>query len=127
MEKIDSNGFLEWARVHGFLYGTLRNEIEEIIAKEHRAILEIDTQGANQVKEKKPDSILIFIKPPSLESLESRLRKRGTEKEETIKQRLTDAKSELEQADKYDYVIINEYVDKASSKLSEIIKKESEK
>ncbi len=127
MEKIDSNRFLEWARVHGFLYGTLRNEIGEIIAKEHQAILEIDPQGANQVKEKKPDSILIFIKPPSLKSLESRLHKRGTEKEETIKQRLSNAKSELEQADKYDYVIINDYVDKASSKLSETIKKESEK
>ena len=126
-KKLEEGKFLEWARVHDYLYGTLTEEVARTISQGKNVLLEIDSQGALQIKKSRPDSISIFIKPPSLKVLEKRLRRRGTEEEQAIIRRLNDAKSELDQADKYDYVIINDRVDKASKKFEEIIQKESEK
>ncbi len=117
--------FLEWARVHGFLYGTLENEVRKNLNEGFNVILEIDPQGASQVREKRSDAVLIFIRPPSLEELENRLKGRGTDSDEEISKRLQDAQSELEQVSKYDYVIINNYVEKAGKELADIIKGET--
>ena len=84
-------------------------------------ILEIETKGALQVKEKMPDAVLIFIVPPSLDELETRLRGRHTEDEETIQKRLSEVKKELESAKKYDYQVVNDKVENAILKLEEII------
>lgn len=119
--KLSEGEFLEFARVHGCYYGTLNTEVEQKLNEGVDVILEIDPQGAFQVKEKKPDAILIFIKPPSVEDLEKRLRGRGTESEEVIRRRVNDAQNELKQESKYDYVIINKDKDKASKELLEII------
>jgi len=115
-EQAVKNGeFLEWAEFAGNLYGTRRKNIRE------NTILEIDTQGALQVKAKIPDAVLIFICPPSLEELEARLRGRGTEDEETIQKRLDFVKNELELAKQFDYQIVNDSVENAISRLQEVI------
>lgn len=124
--KIEQGEFLEWARVHGFLYGTLKQEVSRKLAS-NDVILEIDPQGAMQVKDKCPNAVLIFISPPSLKVLEQRLRERGTDSEEVINRRLKDAEQELKQANNYDYVIINDYLERASQELADIIKKERAK
>ena len=100
-------GFLEWAEVHGNLYGTSRKEVEQHLQKGNDVILDIDVQGAMQVIEAaKP--VTIFISPPSLVELESRLRRRGTESEEDLGIRLQNATRELEFKDRYTYLIIND-------------------
>ena len=88
--------------------------------------MEIDPQGAFQVKEKREDAVLIFIKPPTLKDLEERLRERATEPEDVIRRRLKDAEAELDQESKYKYVIINDDVERASEELAGIIRKERE-
>jgi guanylate kinase len=123
-EKIEKGEFLEWARVHDFYYGTLKQEVERKSKAGLDVILEIDPQGAFQVKEKLRDAVLIFIKPPSLEILEKRLRGRGTESEEVIERRLKNAQEELKQEPNYKYVIINADIDKASEELAHIIERE---
>ena len=85
-------------------------------------ILEIETNGALQVKEKMPESILIFIAPPSLEELEHRLRGRRTEDEETIQKRLAQVKIELERSQKYDYTVINDNIDRAVEEIEKIVR-----
>ncbi len=117
--------FLELARVHDFMYGTLQDEVENKLKEGLSVILEIDPQGAQQVREKRPDAVLVFIKTPSMQELEKRLRGRKTDSEEVIKKRLGDAKHELEQVSKYDYVIINDYIEKASKELAKVVEGET--
>jgi guanylate kinase len=108
--------FLEWAEFAGNLYGTKRENIRE------NTILEIDTQGALQVKSKMgANAVLIFIAPPSLEELETRLRGRNTEDEETIRRRLDFVKKELEFAKQFDYQITNDSVENAVAQLEKIV------
>ena len=94
-DLVASDGFLEWAEYSGNCYGTPRSSVEEHRAAGENVILEIEVQGAFQVREKVPDATLIFIEPPSLEELERRLRSRGTEDEEAIARRMETAKVEL--------------------------------
>ena len=118
---IERNEFLEWAQFSGNMYGTQRPYIEEKLRQGKKLILEIDTQGALNVKKIMPDAILIFILPPSFEELEARLRGRHTETEEAIQKRLESTKLELENSKFFDYEIINDNIDKAVSKLEEIM------
>ena len=113
--------FLEWAKFSGNCYGTKESYIEECLANQKNVLLEIDTQGALQIKEKMPEALLIFIAPPSFEELEARLRGRHTETEEAIQKRLKCVKSELENSKQYDYVIVNDKVENAVEKILKII------
>ena len=119
---IDNDKFLEWAEFAGNRYGTKKKYIEQCLADGKNIILEIDTQGALQVKKKMPEAILIFICPPSFEALENRLRGRNTEDEATIQKRLNEAKIELERAKNFDYKVINDDLDNAVKTLEKIIK-----
>ncbi len=119
---IEKNEFLEWAEFSGNLYGTQRPYIEEKLSQGKKLILEIDTQGALNVKKIIPESVLIFILPPSFEELEARLRGRHTETEEAIQKRLASTKLELENSKYFDYEVINDSIENAVQKLEEIMK-----
>ena len=110
------SGFLEWAEVHGNLYGTSRAEVERLQAAGLDVILDIDVQGAAQVRAA-ADPVTIFIAPPSIEELGRRLRGRGTEDEETIALRLAGAHREMQAAGVYDYLIVNDDLDEALESL----------
>lgn len=114
------SGFLEWAEVHGNLYGTSVAEVERRCRDGQDVLLDIDVQGAAQVRQR-ANPITVFIAPPSLQALEQRLRGRGTESEETIVRRLQNAKAELSVVDAYDYVIVNDRLDEAVESLRSII------
>lgn len=116
--------FLEHAQFAGNCYGTKKKFINQKFNEGLNIILEIETQGALQVKEKMPEAVLIFIAPPSVEELEHRLRGRHTEDEETIQKRLSEARIELERAKKYDYVVLNDDLERAILEVEEITKKE---
>lgn len=124
---IHTDGLLEWADVHGNRYGTPRAEVEKRVLEGVQVILEIDPQGALQVKERDPDAVLIFILPPSPEELERRLRARGTESECEIACRLSNAAAELALVEKYDYVILNTDALEAASELAECISRHSKR
>lgn len=106
-ENIKNDTLIEYTEYCGNYYGTIDSKVREMLEKKH-VILEIEVEGAMNVKKKFPDSVLIQLLPPSLKILESRLRGRGTEKEDVIQQRLAQAKNEVDFFDKYDYIIINE-------------------
>lgn len=124
---IENDKFLEWAEFAGNFYGTKKKFINQCLAEGKDIILEIDTQGALQVKKQMPEAVLIFICPPSLEDLEKRLRGRHTEEEEAIQKRLEAVKEELARAENFDYKIVNDDLDKAISELERIITGEQEK
>lgn len=113
-------GFLEWAEVHNNLYGTSRHEVEKHLKAGRDVILDIDVQGAMQVKESS-QPVSIFIAPPSLEELERRLRSRGTEDNDTITTRLQNATLEMKYVEEYDYLIINDSLAEAVDSLRSII------
>ncbi len=121
--RVAAGEFVEWAYVHGHMYGTLVKEVERLLAQGKSLILEIDIQGALNVKKVWPDAVLIFIEPPSLEELERRLRGRGTEDEQSIELRLKNAKHEMTLADDYDVRIVNDTVDRAVRELSDTIER----
>ena len=120
-KMIAENKFLEWAKILDQYYGTTLAEVERIFSHGHIAILDIDIQGAVQIKNKYPEVCTIFIEPPSLDILAERLRRRGTETEEQIQERLSLAKEELLHKDKYDHVILNDNLDEAPAKLEAIV------
>jgi guanylate kinase len=114
--------FLEYARVFGkHSYGTPKKWLEESRAKGLDLVLEIDVQGAGQVKEKLPESIAIFILPPSRAELERRLRSRGQDSDEEIGRRLAKARAEIEAFDKYDYCVVNDNVERAGREVEAIV------
>lgn len=119
--RIEADGFIEYAHVHGNYYGTPIDPIREHVEAGDAVFLEIDVQGAFQVREKIPDCKLIFIAPPSMEILEKRLRGRATDSEESIKLRLANAAGELAQAEKYDHVVVNDDLERATNELVEVI------
>ncbi|NLX61050.1 MAG: guanylate kinase [Tissierellia bacterium] len=123
-EMIRNNEFLEYANVHGNKYGTPINFVTKEIEKGEIVILEIDVQGAIQIKEKYKEAVFIFLIPPSMNELKNRIVKRGTETKEDIELRLKNALNELKFVDKYDYIVINDEVDKAVSKIEAIIEAE---
>ena len=121
--KIAQNAFLEHAKYVDNYYGTLEAPVNEKLAAGKDVILEIEVQGAMQVHEKRPDAVMVFIAPPSFEELASRLRGRGTEDEAKVRKRLETAKGELAQQDKFDYVVVNDTVDRAVEELHGILAK----
>lgn len=120
-EKVKNHQMLEWAVVHGdHMYGTPRLPVVEATRKGLNVILEIDVQGAFQVKKIHPEALLFFLKPPSFEELRSRLDARGTESEEQKQLRLQTAQMELELADKFDFVLVNDEVARCASQVVEL-------
>jgi len=120
-DMVANNAFLEWAYVHGNRYGTSKSTIEERISQGLDVILEIDFQGAVQIKRLFANAVLIFILPPSWEELRSRLQRRGEDTAEVIEIRLANAASEMAQANEFDFVIINQFFDKALFDLKAIV------
>lgn len=116
-ELIATDGLLEWANVHGKRYGTPKAPVLEHIAAGGQVVLEIEPQGAFQVREKYPDCILVFIEPPSMEELEKRLVGRGTESPDQIAGRLEVAKVEMSRKVEYDVVVKNDDLDVATAEL----------
>ena len=118
---VASNAFVEWANVHGRRYGTSKRAIEERIAQGNDVVLEIDYQGALQIKQVFANAVLIFILPPSWEELRSRLERRGEDSAEVIEVRLKNAAEEMAQVDKFDFVIINELFERALFDMKTIV------
>ena len=118
---VAENAFLEWAHVHGNRYGTSKSTIEERISQGLDVVLEIDFQGAVQIKRLFANAVLIFILPPSWEELRSRLQRRGEDSAEVIEIRLANAATEMARAHKFDFVIINQLFDKALFDLKAIV------
>lgn len=127
-EKFESmiaeGAFLEWAHVHGKLYGTSRQQVLREVQAGRDIVLEVDVQGAESVHELIADSVSIFILPPSLETLRQRLIARGTDSPEELKLRLRNAPEELNHYKDFDYVIINDEVERAAEQLASIINAE---
>ncbi|MCL6560616.1 MAG: guanylate kinase [Firmicutes bacterium] len=119
-ELLQRGELLEWARVYDYYYGTPKKAVDEARATGKDVILEIDVQGGLKVRENCPDSVLIFILPPSLQELSERLKRRGTENEESINLRLRWAQSELPFYRLYDYVIVNRNVEECVAKINAI-------
>ena len=117
---IAAHSFVEWAHVHGQRYGTSKKSIEERIARGSDVILEIDFQGALQIRNTFANAVLIFILPPSWEELRSRLERRGEDSPEVIEVRLENAAAEMAQAQQFDFVIINELFERALFDLKAI-------
>ncbi|KAB2906583.1 MAG: guanylate kinase [Burkholderiaceae bacterium] len=118
---VANNAFVEWAHVHGHRYGTSKRAIEERIAQGSDIVLEIDFQGALQIKEAFANAVLVFILPPSWEELRSRLERRGEDSAEVIERRLKNAAHEMAQVQKFDFVIINELFERALFDLKAIV------
>ena len=121
LKRIEEGDFLEWAEVYGNLYGTSKSQVLKALNEGKDVLLDIDPQGALQVKENFPDAVLIFILPPSLKELERRLRKRGTDSEEVIEKRLKIAREEIRRAPLYDYIVVNDSLEVAYGRLKSII------
>jgi guanylate kinase len=116
-----ANGdFFEHAQVHGDYKGTARQSVEPQLAAGKDVLLEIDWQGARQVREQVPDCVSVFILPPSRDALQTRMRNRGQDSEETIARRLAAAREEMSHYDEFDYVIVNEHFDAAAAELRAI-------
>jgi guanylate kinase len=127
-KKIDKkDGFIESAVVHGHYYGTPKKFVDKKLNEGEDIILEIDTQGAKQVREKYPEAVYIFLLPPSLEELKNRLDKRDTEDSKTKDIRLNNARKELKEVHKYDYEVINDSLEDAVREIKKIIIKEQKR
>ena len=120
-QKIAENAFLEYAEYVDNYYGTPERPVEEQLAAGRDVILEIEVQGAMQVHAKRPDAVLVFLTPPSLEELARRLRGRGTESEEKVLKRLEAARRDLEYQAQFDYVVVNDRVENAVGQLKQIV------
>ena len=118
---VAANGFVEWANVHGRRYGTSRKVIEERVAQGADVVLEIDFQGALQIKQAFANAVLVFVLPPSWDELRARLERRGEDAPDVIDLRLENAAEEMAQASKFDFVIINEVFERALFDLKTIV------
>ena len=121
-EMIEQNLFLEWAQFAGNYYGTPLSSVNEKIKKGFTVLLEIEVEGAKQIKEKFPNSLSIFLLPPDKEELERRIRNRGTEKEEAIKKRLLRANYEISVSNQFDFALTNRNIDETAKKIIKLIK-----
>lgn len=118
---IDRGDFAEWAQVHGNLYGTSRRELQEIVGAGYDALLDIDTQGARQIKKTFHHAVFIFILPPSMDELRERLERRMSNSVDDITRRLRRAVDEIREYKMYDYVIVNDVLETSLKKLEAII------
>ena len=120
LQMVQENEFLEYAEYVGSFYGTPRGPVEDAMAQGRDAFLDIEIQGAQQVYEKRPDAVRIFIAPNSWAELERRLTERGTDSAEKIQKRLLRAKVELQAAENYDYLVVNDTVEQAVREMEAI-------
>lgn len=121
---ISDEELLEYTNYCGNYYGTLKNLVEDLQNNQKDVILKIEVDGAKQIKEKCPDSLRIFILPPSMETLKDRLSKRGTETAENLEKRLNRARDEIKFSSEYDYIVVNDDVDKCAQNIYSIINAE---
>jgi guanylate kinase len=117
----EADGFLESAEVHGELYGTPADEVEAALEQGRDVLLEIDVQGARQVRSKRPEAISIFVRPPSWEELVARLERRGTEDPEGLRTRLETARRELDEAPRFDHQVVNDRLEQAVEEVDRIL------
>lgn len=120
-KRLEEDLFLEYAKVYDNFYGTPKENVMEQLKQGKDVLLEIDTEGALKVKEKFPEGVFIFILPPKIEDLKSRIVGRGTETEEDMEKRLNSAKEEIEKVHEYNYGVINDSVDRATSDVQSIL------
>ena len=120
-KAIAEDHFLEWAKVHGEYYGTPSETVDARLAAGDDVIMDLDVQGALQVKRHRPEVVLIFIMPPSIEELRKRIEGRQSETEESIQRRLSIAEKEMSLRDRYDHIIVNDVIDVAYAELAEVI------
>ena len=121
-DMINKKEFLEWAKFAGNYYGTPLSIVNEKIERGFIVLLEIEVEGAKQIKKKFPEALSIFLLPPSKEELEKRIRNRGTEKEEAITKRLSRANYEISSSDEFDFVLTNDDIEKTVNRVFKIIK-----
>ena len=119
--RVEAGDFVEWANVHDHRYGTLASEVERNLATGHSLILEIDVQGALNVQQRFPEAVLIFIEPPSLDILRDRLVGRGSETPASLELRLADAEREMGLKDRYDEIVVNDDLDRATADLLAVL------
>jgi len=120
-EMVSADAFLEWARVYGNFYGTSKSEVLSRLGLGEDVLLDIDVQGARQVRRLFPEAILIFLLPPSWSVLEARLKGRGSEDSSRLKLRMANAKSEMEAVHEYDFAVINDDLSRATEDLKSIV------
>jgi guanylate kinase len=120
-DMVKNDLFFEWEEVHSYFYGTPKGPLNDRRQKGLDTVLDVDTRGAMSLRRAYPDACLIFLMPPSLEALETRLKKRQTEAPAALKRRLDNARREMAEQDKFDYVIINDDLDRAYSELKQVI------
>ena len=123
-KMIDQDKFVEWAQVHGELYGTSAELLDKAIEIKKDVVLEVDVQGGIKIKKRYPEAVLIFLLPPSWQELEKRLNKRATEGIAKIRERIKQAKKEITYAHYYDYLVVNNEINKALSDISNIVRAE---
>ena len=121
LENVEKGNFLEHANVYGKLYGTPKDMVLKQLERGHNVILDIDVQGALQVKKAMPEAIMIFLLPPSLGELRKRLEGRATDKPEVIEKRLSEALNEIKLVGEYDYYVVNDDIDEAIAKVKSIM------
>lgn len=121
----DAGGFAEWAEVHGQYYGTLRREVERVLASGRHCLMDIDVQGARQFAEAFPDTVLVFVLPPSAQVLLERLAGRGSEDRERLLVRLRNARAEISEVGRYHYVVVNDDLEQAIEQVGAVIDAES--
>jgi len=124
LQRVADSEFLEYAEYCDNYYGTLMSEVDGKLNEGKNVILEIEVQGALKIREKRPDALMIFILPPSVSELRRRLKKRGTETDEVIEQRVSQAAREIEVASKYDYAIVNDALEDAISDFFAVMRAE---
>lgn len=120
-ELVESGEMLEWAEVYGNCYGTPRSPVDDALAAGHSILLEIDLQGARQVKTAAPDAVLIFVLPPSVAALEARLRGRATDSDEVIARRVQEARLQLQGAGEFDYLVMNDVLEHAHDRFQAVL------
>jgi guanylate kinase len=120
-KRIENGEFIEWEKFYDYYYGTLKSFVNQNLEEGKSVFLELDVNGALNIKKLYPDSVLIFIAPPSFDELIMRLKKRNTETEEDLKKRIERAKMELSLKNKFDYFVVNNYLDKAVSEVKKIV------
>lgn len=122
--RIAAGDFVEWAEVHGNLYGTLASELDRCLNSDHDVILELDVQGMRNLRARRTDLVTVFLMPPSLEELERRLRFRGTDDDDVIALRLRNAHDEMAARHAFDYIIVNDDLDRAAGDMAAILRAE---
>jgi len=120
-KMIDEGAFVEWAKVYDNFYGTSSSGLQDLTASGLDVLMDVDIQGGRNIKNRFPDSVLIFLLPPSLEELERRLRKRGTDEEAVIEARMEIASEDIKNCVWYDYIIVNDKLEKAIDEAQSII------